>query len=148
MKIEAEMKVNIKNEADAERAAGEFLEQIGDRRVIAFHAPMGAGKTTFTAAIVRRLGMADEATSPTFSIINEYAPGPGAADSRPVYHFDFYRIDDPAEAADLGLDDYFYSGSLCLIEWPENVEAFLPEETLHVNITVNPDGSRTITELS
>lgn len=92
--------------------------------------------------------MADEATSPTFSIINEYAPGPGAADSRPVYHFDFYRIDDPAEAADLGLDDYFYSGSLCLIEWPENVEAFLPEETLHVNITVNPDGSRTITELS
>ena len=148
------MEILIKNEADTTRAAREFLDEIGKNRVIALHAPMGAGKTTLTSAICRVLALRDEATSPTFSIINEYAPAKVPADSpfpeiasRPLYHFDFYRIDDLEEAADLGLDDYFDSGSLCLIEWPENILPLLPDDTLHLKITVNPDNSRTITEL-
>ena len=122
-------------------AAGRFLKEIGDKRLIAFYAPMGAGKTTFTTAICRRLGVSEDAvSSPTFAILNEYRSGSGA----PVFHFDFYRINRLAEALDLGLYDYLDSGELCLMEWPENIEELLPEETLKVNITVQPDGSRTV----
>ncbi len=135
------MKITIVNEAEIDRAAREFLDAIGDRRHIAFHAPMGAGKTTFTSALCRVLGVEDDVTSPTFSIINEYRD---SAD-RPLFHFDFYRIDDDAQALDLGLDEYFDSGALCLMEWPENVEAHLPDDTLDVNIAVAADGSREIT---
>ena len=101
---------------------------------------MGAGKTTFTTAICHRLGVEDTVCSPTFTILNEYVTGHG----EPVYHFDFYRIKDLREAVDIGVDDYFYSGNLCLIEWPENIGPLLPEETLSVHITVNPDLSRTV----
>lgn len=135
------MKITITTENDIDRAAREFLDAIGDSRHIAFRAPMGAGKTTFTSALCRALGVADDVSSPTFSIINEYRD---AAD-RPVYHFDFYRIDDDAQALDLGLDEYFDSDALCLMEWPENVDAFLPDDTLFVEISVGADGSRTIT---
>ena len=101
---------------------------------------MGAGKTTFTTAITRCLGVRDAVCSPTFTIINEYLTAAG----EPMYHFDFYRISRLSEAMDLGLDDYFYSGCLCIMEWPENIEELLPEETLDVSIKVNSDGSRTI----
>ena len=100
----------------------------------------GAGKTTFTTAICERLGVEDAVCSPTFTIINEYRTRTG----EPLYHFDFYRINRLEEAVDLGLDDYFYSGALCIIEWPENITGLLPEETLKVHITVNPDLSRTV----
>ena len=135
-----EQKITITDTGDLPRAAEEFLSKIGDNRIIAFFAPMGAGKTTFTTAICERLGVEDAVCSPTFTIINEYRTRTG----EPLYHFDFYRINRLEEAVDLGLEDYFYSGALCIIEWPENITGLLPEETLKVHITVNPDLSRTV----
>lgn len=132
--------VIIRDTADLDRAAAEFLEKIGDNTLVAFFAPMGAGKTTFTTAICKALGVTDPVGSPTFAIVNEYL----RADGEYMYHFDFYRINRLSEAMDIGLDDYLYSGCLCIMEWPENIEELLPEDTLRVIITVNPDLSRTL----
>ena len=127
--------------AEIDTAAAEFLRRIGDRRLVAFDASMGAGKTTFITALCRCLGVrSDAVSSPTFAIINEYRTAAG----EPVFHFDFYRITKLEEALDIGLYDYLDSGALCLMEWPENIEALLPEETLRVSITVAPDGTRTL----
>ena len=133
--------VIIRDTADLDRAAAEFLEKIGDNTLVAFFAPMGAGKTTFTTALCKARGVTDPVGSPTFAIVNEYL----RADGDYMYHFDFYRINKLSEAVEIGLDDYLYSGCLCIMEWPENVEELLPEDTLRVNITVNPDLSRTLT---
>lgn len=134
------MEIKIEGTEDLQRAAKQFVEEMGESRHFAFHAPMGAGKTTFISALCEVLGAEDEASSPTFSLVNEYAvPG-----GKPIYHFDFYRIESPAEAMDMGLDDYWDSGSLCLMEWPENVENFLPEDTVDLTIEVLDDGSRLI----
>jgi tRNA threonylcarbamoyladenosine biosynthesis protein TsaE len=130
----------IKNTADLDRAAAEFLEEIGDRTLVAFFAPMGAGKTTFTTAICKALGVTDPVGSPTFAIVNEYM----RSDGDPMYHFDFYRINRPQEAIEIGLYDYLDSGCLCIMEWPENIEELLPEETLKIAIAVAKDGSRTL----
>jgi tRNA threonylcarbamoyladenosine biosynthesis protein TsaE len=133
--------IHIAGLQDLDRAAGEFLEAIGGHRLIAFFAPMGAGKTTFTTAVCKRLGVHEDAvSSPTFAIVNEYR----AASGEPVYHFDFYRIERLEEAYDIGLYDYLDSGCLCLMEWPENIGELLPEETLKVHISVLADGSRTL----
>lgn len=133
--------ITIASLQDLPRAAEAFLKAIGDRKLIAFYAPMGAGKTTFTTAVCKALGVQEDAvSSPTFAIVNEYRSGSG----EPVFHFDFYRIERPEEALDIGLYDYLDSGALCLMEWPENIEGLLPEETLKVSIGVNPDGSRLI----
>ena len=133
--------IHIAGLGDLERAAAEFIAAVGGEKLIAFYAPMGAGKTTFTTALCRHLGVdADAVSSPTFAIINEYRAKTGES----IYHFDFYRIDDPAEALDIGLYDYLDSGCLCLMEWPEKVEALLPDETLRVHIRVEPDDSRTL----
>lgn len=133
--------ITIASTADLDRAASAFLDEVSGRNVIAFFAPMGAGKTTFTTALCRCLGVDEDAvSSPTFAIVNEYKRASG----EPVFHFDFYRIAEPAEALDIGLYDYLDSGCLCLIEWPENIEGLLPEETLRVGIKVNPDESRTV----
>ena len=133
--------ISIASLADIDRAAAEFLKETEGHKLIAFYAPMGAGKTTFTTAICRVLGVAQDAvSSPTFSIVNEYRlPG-----GDPVFHFDFYRINKLSEALDIGFYDYIDGGALCLMEWPENIEDLLPEETLRVSITVSPDGSRTL----
>ncbi len=126
---------------DLDRAAGEFLEEIGDNKIIALYAPMGAGKTTFTTALCKRLGVVEDAvSSPTFAIVNEYRTASG----EPMYHFDFYRITKLQEAVDIGFFDYIDSGDLCIMEWPENIEDILPEETLRVSIKVLPDESRVI----
>ena len=127
---------------DIDSAAERFLQETQGNRIIAFYAPMGAGKTTFTSAICRRLGVREDAvSSPTFSIVNEYR----TSDGESVFHFDFYRIGKLEEAFDIGFYDYIDSGCLCLIEWPENIEAILPEETLMVSIRVNPaDNSRIV----
>ena len=131
--------IQIAGLEDLERAAREFLGLLGSHTLVAFYAPMGAGKTTFTTALCKVLGVEEDAiSSPTFAIVNEYR-GKGG---RPVFHFDFYRIESPSEALDIGLYDYLDSGELCLMEWPENVEGLLPEETLRVQISVRPDGSR------
>ena len=143
MRIFAYVKHNIEIRGLQElpAAAETFLNEIGDNRLIAFYAPMGAGKTTFTTAICHQLGVREDAvSSPTFAILNEYRSAAG----EPVFHFDFYRINRLSEALDLGLYDYLDSGCLCLMEWPENIEELLPEETLKVNITVQPDGSRLV----
>ena len=127
--------------SEIDAAAQEFLRRIGDRRLVAFYAPMGAGKTTFITALCRVLGVrSDAVSSPTFAIVNEYR----AASGEPVYHFDFYRITKLEEALDIGLYDYLDSGDLCLMEWPENIEPLLPEETLRVHIREEADGSRTV----
>ena len=110
------------------QAAEQFLTETAGHTIIAFYAPMGAGKTTFTTALCHRLG------------VNEYRTSGGDS----IYHFDFYRITRVEEAFDIGLYDYLDSGSLCLIEWPENIEQILPEETLKVTIKVLPDESRVI----
>lgn len=139
-KLKVSKTITVTNLADLERAASEFTEALGDRRVVAFEGEMGAGKTTFIGALCRLLGVRDDVASPTFSIINEYRD----AGANPIYHFDFYRIDELAQAADLGLDDYFYSGALCLMEWAENIEPLLPDDVVRVRLSVGSDGERTL----
>lgn len=118
-----------------------FIEQMGDRTVYAFHGNMGAGKTTFIKAICEELGVTDVINSPTFAIINEYR---SETTAELIYHFDFYRINKLSEAEDIGTEDYFYSGALCFIEWPEKIEELLPSDVVHVTISENQDGSRTV----
>ena len=101
---------------------------------------MGAGKTTFISAVCRVLGVEDEVASPTFTIVNEYLTG----DGRPVYHFDFYRIEKISEALDIGYEEYMDSGELCFMEWPEKIEQILPDDALKVCISENADGSRAL----
>lgn len=120
--------------------ADDLIREFGDQRVFALYGAMGAGKTTFIQAVCRQLGSDDTVTSPTFAIVNEYAVNGGSS----VYHFDFYRIRDLEEAFDLGYEDYFYGGSYCLIEWPERIEALLPEKYVRVEIVVEPDDTRFI----
>ena len=131
----------IHGTGELEQAAAQFLSQTEGRNIIALHAPMGAGKTTFTSAICKVLGVkAEEVSSPTFAIVNEYR----RADGSPIYHFDFYRIDNIAEALDIGFNDYMDSGDMCIMEWAENIEPILPEETLVVDINVLDDGTRVL----
>lgn len=135
------MQINIPSIEHLDEAARQFVKAIGDRRVFAFHGKMGAGKTTFIKALCHSLGVSDTVCSPTFAIVNEYQDGNG----EPVYHFDFYRLRRLAEAYDMGCEEYFYSGYLCLIEWPDIVQDLLPEDTVDVTIEEQTDGSRTIT---
>ena len=133
------MEILIKDLSGIDTAAKQFLEALGQRRIVAFYAPMGAGKTTFITAVCKALGVRDDAvSSPSFAIVNEYR----GSDGQSIFHFDFYRIDKIAEALDIGFFEYIDSGNLCLIEWPENIEEILPEETLRVHITVLSDQSR------
>lgn len=122
-------------------AAREFIAAMDDRTVFAFHGLMGAGKTTFIKAICEELGVEDVINSPTFAIINEYR---SEETGELIYHFDFYRINKQSEAEEIGTSDYFYSGALCFIEWPEKVEDLLPGDTVSVTIKENPDGTRTV----
>lgn len=124
-------------------ACRRFLGAMGNHSIFAFFGEMGAGKTTFISALSRMLGVSsDLAGSPSFSIVNEYRSD---TTGRTIYHFDLYRLDEPEEALDLGIDDYFDSGNLCLIEWPERIEGLLPDETVRVELAVNPDLARTLT---
>lgn len=126
-----------------DEAAREFVAAMGDATIFAFYGEMGAGKTTFINALSRALGVEDDETgSPTFAIINEYR---SSTTAELIYHFDLYRIEDYEEALDLGVEDYFDSGALCLLEWPENIEPLLPDDTVRVKISVNPDSTRTLT---
>ena len=135
------MTITIKDLDHIEDTAREFIKQMGDDTVFAFYGKMGAGKTTFIKALCKLLGVEDEVNSPTFAIINEYR---SETTAELIYHFDFYRIKKLEEVYDLGYEDYFYSGALCFIEWPELVEELLPLDAKKVTITENADGSRTI----
>ena len=133
--------ITIKDLDHIEEAAREFIKVMGDDTVFAFYGKMGAGKTTFIKALCKLLGVEDEVNSPTFAIINEYR---SQTTAELIYHFDFYRIKKLEEVYDLGYEDYFYSGALCFIEWPELVEELLPLDAKKVTITENSDGSRMI----
>ena len=116
-------------------AAKALLSFAEEEKVFIFEGEMGAGKTTFIKALCAELGVEDVVSSPTFSLVNEYARDTGV-----VYHFDFYRIRDIREAYDIGYEEYFYSGHICLIEWPERIEELLPEHYIKVEIKVlSPD---------
>lgn len=134
------MKIKIKKLSDIQTAAKEFIAAIGENTVFAFYGAMGAGKTTFIKAVCEELGVAETITSPTFAIVNEYKNKEGL----PIYHFDFYRINKLEEAFDFGYEDYFYSGNLCFIEWPELIEPILPENSVKITIKEQENGSRTI----
>ncbi len=135
------MTLQIKNLETIHDTAREFISLMGDRTVFAFYGSMGAGKTTFIKAICEELGVTDVINSPTFAIINEYRSDTTA---ELIYHFDFYRINKLGEAADIGTEDYFYSGALCFIEWPEKVAEMLPADVVSVTIAETPDGSRSV----
>ncbi len=111
---------------------------IPGKRVYAFHACMGAGKTTSITQLCKELGTEDVVNSPTFAIVNVY----DIANHQQVYHFDCYRLKDIREAIDFGAEEYLYSGQYCFIEWPDIMEPLLPEDTVHIYIEVQEDGSR------
>ncbi|MBK8806851.1 MAG: tRNA (adenosine(37)-N6)-threonylcarbamoyltransferase complex ATPase subunit type 1 TsaE [Bacteroidales bacterium] len=134
------MNLLIEDISKIDSVAEQFLKEIGEAKVIAFYAGMGVGKTTFIKSLCEKLSVVDTVTSPTFAIINEYY----TQSNEVVYHFDFYRIKMIKEVVDLGIDDYFFSGNFCFIEWPEKVEQVLPEHTLRVEITESPNGNRII----
>lgn len=136
------IRIDIPTLEDLPRAAREFAAAMGDNTVFAFYGEMGAGKTTFIAELCRVLGVDDDPTgSPSFAIVNEYRSDTTA---ELIYHFDLYRLESLDEAYDIGIEDYFDSGALCLIEWPERVDAILPDDTVRVDVSVNADGSRTL----
>ena len=139
------MEIRIDNLENIREAAKSFVNGIGDSKVFAFYGKMGAGKTTFIKAVCEELGVEDVITSPTFAIINEYTTHSTLhTPHSTIFHFDFYRIKKLEEVYDMGYEDYFYSGALCFIEWPEMIEELLPEDAMKVSIKENADGSRTV----
>lgn len=134
-----ELKINNLNLI--EKTAQEFISQMGDNKIFAFYGEMGVGKTTFIKQLCLSLGVNQEVTSPTFSLVNEYETQKGNL----IYHFDFYRLEKSEEALDFGIYEYLDSGNICLLEWPEIIEDLLPEETIKIKIILNEDNSRTIT---
>lgn len=130
-------RIEIDSLNDLYDVADEVIEALGDRRVVLLRGGMGAGKTTLVSRIAARLGAEDTVTSPTFALVNQYE----GRDMR-IYHFDFYRIDRIEEVFDLGYEEYFYSGDLCLVEWPEKIEPLLPEDAMQVMIRVVDEDSR------
>ena len=143
------MEIRIENLDNIRATAREFIQHMGEARVFAFYGKMGAGKTTFVKAICEELGVEDVITSPTFAIINEYSIDNhdvqrSTFNVQRIYHFDFYRIKKLEEVYDMGYEDYFYSGALCFIEWPELIEEILPDDAVRVSIIEQQDGSRLV----
>jgi tRNA threonylcarbamoyladenosine biosynthesis protein TsaE len=134
------VKIEVYSQEDLPIAADALLNFLNDSTVISFFGPMGAGKTTFIKTICKKMGVEDNVTSPTYSLVNEYRNNKGET----IYHFDFYRIKDEKEALDMGFEDYLYSGNPCLIEWPEKVSTLLPKEMVKVTI-IEEQGTRIIT---
>ena len=135
------MEIKIQSLESIHEAAREFIAAMGDNTVFALYGKMGAGKTTFVKALCEELGVSDVISSPTFAIVNEYRSD---ETGELIYHFDYYRIKKLSEGYDMGYEDYFYSGALCFIEWPELVEELLPGDAVKVTIEELEDGSRVI----
>ena len=135
------MEIILKSLDDMPAAAEQFIKAIDQSTVFAFYGKMGAGKTTFIKAVCEGLGVTDVVNSPTFSIVNEYRSD---TTGELIYHFDFYRIKKLEEVYDMGYEDYFYSGALCFIEWPELVEDLLPGDVVRVDIEELEDGTRAV----
>ncbi len=140
------MEIKINSIETINDAARQFIASMGDNRVFAFYGKMGAGKTTFVKAVCEELHVDDVITSPTFAIVNEYTAHSEYLNPevQPIYHFDFYRIKKLDEFYDMGGEDYFYSGNLCFIEWPELIEEVLPTDAVKVKIEEQEDGSRLV----
>lgn len=134
--------IRIESLEKIQEAAKTFVANMGDNTVFAFYGKMGAGKTTFVKAICEELGVEDTITSPTFAIVNEYRSDLAG---ELIYHFDFYRIKKLDEVYDMGYEDYFYSGAICFIEWPELIEELLPGNTVKVSIEELESGEREVT---
>lgn len=135
------MEINIDSIEDLPRAAMEFIDAVGHRRIFAFRADMGAGKTTFITAVLHAMGIEDVEGSPTYSLVNVY-------DSQMfgrVNHFDLYRIEDENEALDIGIEEMLYSDDMSFVEWPEKIQNLLPDNVIWSYIRVNEDDSRTLT---
>lgn len=135
------MTIKIDKIENIRDAAKQFVKAMDDASVFAFYGKMGAGKTTFIKAVCEELGVDDVITSPTFAIVNEYRSD---TTGELIYHFDFYRIKKLEEVYDMGYEDYFYSGAVCFIEWPELIEELLPGDAKRVTITEQEDGSRIV----
>lgn len=131
--------ISIRSEEELPEVADALLDALNGRTVVALRGEMGAGKTTLIRAVADALGVEDQVTSPTFALVNQYE----GANGERLFHFDFYRIDDEREAFDLGYEEYFYSGDLCLVEWPEKIERLMPDEVVEVRITVESPTERT-----
>ena len=138
------MRIVVSDKSRLREAARQFLKETAGHTIFAIYGAMGSGKTTFIRALCREMGVTDTVTSPTFTLINEYRVQSGS----PVYHFDFYRIKKITEVLDFGIEEYFASGAYCFMEWPELIESLLPDSTLRISITVEPDGTRIIGTLS
>lgn len=137
--------ITIRGLSDLPEAAEALLDEIRRRRatIVAFYGAMGAGKTTLITEMCRQLGVDErEAGSPSFAIVNEYEPE--GTDGGRIYHFDFYRIETIEEAFDFGYEEYFFSGNLCLVEWPEKIEALIPTDALRVRLTAEDEDTRTL----
>jgi len=130
----------VESLADTKAVAARVASELSDCEVVLLRGEMGVGKTTLAKMVLNCLGVVDEVSSPTFSVVNEYHLASGI----PVYHFDFYRIDSEEEAFDLGYEDYFFSGNLCIVEWPERISGLLPEDYCEIRINLT-NGIRTIT---
>lgn len=135
------MEIKIQSPAQLPEAAKQFVQAMDQNTVFAFYGKMGAGKTTFIKAICEELGVTDVINSPTFSIVNEYRSD---TTGELIYHFDFYRIKKIEEVYDMGYEDYFDSGAICFIEWPELIDDLLPGDAVKVSITEQEDGSRIV----
>lgn len=135
------IQLKIDSLSELDNVAEQIISSLNGRNVVLFRGGMGAGKTTLISRIVAQLGAEDTVTSPTFALVNEYE----GADKMLIYHFDFYRIDKVEEVFDLGYEEYFYSGDLCLVEWPEKIEALIPDDVMTVKIEVEDDGQRIFT---
>ena len=130
-------RIEIDALSDLPRVAEEVINSLDGRTVVLLRGGMGAGKTTLVSRIAALLGAEDTVTSPTFALVNQYE----GSECR-IYHFDFYRIDRIEEVFDLGYEEYFYSGDLCLVEWPEKIEPLIPDDAMVVRITVGEDEQR------
>ena len=133
-------RIEIDSLSDLPRVAEAVVEALEGRTVVLLRGGMGAGKTTLVSRIAALLGAEDAVTSPTFALVNQYE----GSECR-IYHFDFYRIEEIEEVFDLGYEEYFYSGDLCLVEWPEKIEALIPDDAMVVSIEVGDDEEREFT---
>lgn len=134
------MTITVNGLPDLENAAMQVINKVGKQKIIALYGQMGAGKTTLVKQICKALNVVDVVNSPTFSLVNEYLQPNG----EPIYHFDFYRINKIEEAYDFGYEEYFFSGHLCLIEWPEIIEELIPHDAVKLLIKVVDENKRVI----
>lgn len=134
-------RIEINSLSELPHVADELIESLAGRTVVLLRGGMGAGKTTLVSRVAKQLGAEDTVTSPTFALVNQYE----GRECR-IYHFDFYRIDRIEEVFDLGYEEYFYSGDLCFVEWPEKIEPLIPEDAMEVRILVG-EGEQRIFEI-